>query len=271
MTAISILISVILILILLYVLALRGRLRNPGMEPLKGWAYAHRGLYGGDIPENSLAAFKAALDHGYGIELDVHLLKDGSLAIMHDSNLKRTTGREGFLEDLTADVLKDYPLEGTEETIPLFREVLDLFDAPMIVELKPRGRTYAELCEKACAMLDTHKGLYCLESFDPRCVLWLKRHRPELIRGQLVENFGKSPLLKEIPGILKFLMTHNCANFITRPDFIAYRYSERNIPGNWLCRKLWHMNMVSWTLQNQQEFDTAGKEGWIPIFEHFEP
>ena len=273
MTAISIILASILILILLYVLALRGRLRYPGVEALKGWAYAHRGLYGRDIPENSLAAFKAARDRGYGIELDVHLLKDGSLAIMHDSNLKRTTGREGFMEDLTADVLKDFPLEGTEETIPLFRDVLELFDgrAPMIVELKPKGSNYAQLCEKACTMLDSYQGVYCLESFDPRCVLWLKKHRPELIRGQLAENFGKSPFLKDIPGFLKFLMTHNCANFITKPDFIAYRYRERKIPGNWICRRLWHMTMVSWTLQNPQEFDTAVDEGWIPIFEHFKP
>ena len=273
MTAISILIASLLLLILAYVLALRGRPRSPGMEAFKGWYYAHRGLYGGDVPENCLAAFRAARDHGYGIELDVHLLKDGSLAILHDSALKRMTGREGQIEDLTAADLPECHLNGTEHTVPLFREVLELVDGkvPLIVELKPIHGNHPALAKAACDMLKEYKGLYCLESFDPRCVLWLKKNRPELLRGQLAEDFGKSPFLKDIPGILKFLMTHNTANFLTRPDFIAYRYRDRNIPGNFLCRRLWHMAMVSWTLQTPEELDTALREGWIPIFEHFEP
>ena len=76
-----------------HVLCLRGRKNNPGLEALRGRYYAHRGLHDDEKPENSLAAYKAALDKGYGIEFDVHLLKDGSLAVMHDSDLKRTTGR----------------------------------------------------------------------------------------------------------------------------------------------------------------------------------
>ena len=261
------------ILCLLYVLSLRGRKNGPDLAPFRGFAYAHRGLYGDGIPENSLAAFRAARDRGYGIELDVHLLKDGSLAIMHDSALMRTTGREGILEDLTAGELPGYPLEGTEETIPLFRDVLDLFGgkAPMIVELKPRGDNVDALCLAACRMLDGYRGAWCLESFDPRCVLWLKRNRPDLIRGQLAEDFRKSPFLKNIPVFLKFLMTHNIPNFITKPDFIAYRYRERRILSNFLCLRLWHMQGVSWTLQTREEYDTAVKEGWIPIFEHFLP
>lgn len=97
-----VLILLILILMILHLLCLRGRKNQPGMETLRGWFYAHRGLHDDEKPENSLAAYKAALDKGYGIEFDVHLLKDGSLAVMHDSDLKRTTGREGFMEDLTA-------------------------------------------------------------------------------------------------------------------------------------------------------------------------
>ena len=84
----------------LYALAVRGRTGHPGLQALKGWRYAHRGLHGNGIPENSMAAFRAALEHGFGIELDVHLLKDGTLAIMHDHDLKRTTGLEGKIEDL---------------------------------------------------------------------------------------------------------------------------------------------------------------------------
>ena len=80
-------IELILLLAVLCILATSGRTKYPKLDTLKGWAYAHRGLHGNGLPENSMAAFKAALDGGYGIELDIHLTKDGDLAVIHDSSL----------------------------------------------------------------------------------------------------------------------------------------------------------------------------------------
>ena len=262
----------IIVLILIFLFALRCRSGHPGLEALKGWSYAHRGLHGEGIPENSMAAFKAALDAGYGIELDVHLLADGNLAVIHDSLLNRTTGRAGRVEDLTTEQLKDYPLEGTEETIPEFQDLLTLYNgkAPLIVELKPADGNHAALTEAACAMLDTYPGPYCLESFDPRCIQWLKKHRPELIRGQLAYKYVGTRA--DMPDHLKFLLTHNLLNFLSVPDFIAYRYCDRNhTPTNRICRDLWKAQGVSWTLKTKEEYDTAVSEGWLPIFEGFRP
>ena len=67
------------------------------------------------------------LEKGYGVELDIHLLKDGNLAVFHDSKLERITGQAGVIEDLTTEDLKSYHLRGTDQTIPEFREVLELF------------------------------------------------------------------------------------------------------------------------------------------------
>ena len=144
-----------------YLLALRGRTGHPGLSALRGWNYAHRGLHSPGVPENSLAAFRAAVEHGYGAELDVHLLKDGGLAVIHDSKLIRTTGREGRVEDLTTAELKNYPLEGTEETIPTFREVLEVFSGrtPLIIELKPEGNNHAALCKAACEAMQGYAAL----------------------------------------------------------------------------------------------------------------
>ena len=141
----------ILILAILYLFAIRCRKGHPGLKDLQGWSYAHRGLHGNGIPENSMAAFRAALEHGYGIELDIHLLKDGNLAVIHDSLLNRTTGAAGRIEDLTTEELKNYHLEGTEETIPEFMDVLTLYNgkAPLIVELKPTDGNHAALAEAA--------------------------------------------------------------------------------------------------------------------------
>lgn len=267
----NIYVCIFAVLITLYLLLLQGRKNHPGWDGLLGWYYAHRGLHGDGCPENSMAAFRAALEGGYGIEFDLHLLKDGNLAIMHDSLLKRTTGCEGRIEDLTTEDLPNYHLEGTEETIPTFRQLLDLYagKAPLIVELKPVENNHARLCETVCDMLDTYDGPYCLESFDPRCVRWLKENRPNIIRGQLSENFLKTD--STMPWLLRFVLTYNLLNFTTCPDFIAYRFDHRNTISNEYCRKIWKVQCVSWTIKNQADFDTAVKEGWIPIFEGFRP
>ncbi len=265
------LVVVLVVLAALYVLSLRGRVGHPGLEAFQGWKFAHRGLHREGIPENSLAAFRAAVDHGYGAEFDVHLLSDGGLGIMHDSQMLRTTGVEGKIEDLTVDQLSDYHLQGTQEVIPTFQQVLQVFDgkAPLIIELKTDNNAPA-LCQAVCDVLDQYQGTYCLESFDPRCVLWLKKHRPDLIRGQLSYNYLKDPK-NPLPKGLKFLLRFNMENFLSRPDFIAYEFCSRKILSNTLCRKLWKLQGVSWTLKSQEEFDTAVEEGWLPIFEGFTP
>lgn len=251
---------------------LKGRTGHPGLENLKGWGYAHRGLHKEGIPENSMAAFRAALEKGYGIELDIHLMKDGNLAVIHDASLRRTAGVDVQIEDLTAADLENYRLEGTDEKIPLFREVMDLYEgkAPMIVELKPMNNNHAALAEAACDMLKDYQGIYCIESFDPRCISWLRKNRPEVIRGQLTENFVESD--DKLPPAIRFLLTHNLFNVSTCPDFVAYKFADRKDSiTTTLCRKLWKVQGVCWTIKTQEDYDTAVQEGWLPIFEGFEP
>lgn len=262
---------VLVIIAVLYLLSLSGRTGHPALKALQGFSYAHRGLHGEGRPENSMAAFRAAKDAGYGIELDLHLLADGNLAVVHDSELKRTTGLEGCIEDLTTQDLQNCYLEGTAETIPTFSQVLDLYQgaAPLIVELKCVRNNYAKLCETTCKMLDEYEGAYCIESFDPRCIYWLRKNRPDQIRGQLSENF--SHVKNGVPWILRFCMTHQLLNFLTRPDFAAYKFADRKNLSNFLARKLWGLQGVSWTIKAPEEHEIAIKEGYLPIFENFNP
>ena len=264
-------IVIIVILAVLYLLSLRCPKGHPGLQLLQGWHYAHRGLHNQERPENSMAAFRAALEAGYGIELDVHLLRDGNLAVMHDASLLRTAGADVQIETLTTDQLSKYHLGGTQETIPTFREVLDLFDgkAPLIVELKAVKNNHAELTEAVCRMLDTYSGPYCIESFDPRCVHWLKKNRPDIVRGQLTENF--LAVKSSVPWVLRFLLTHQLMNFLILPDFVAYKFDDRKNLGNFLARKLWGAQGVSWTIRRQEDLDAALREGYLGIFEGFQP
>lgn len=254
-----------------YLLTLRGRSGHPGLKDLQGWSYAHRGLHGNGVPENSMLAFRKALEHGYGIELDIHLMKDGNLAVIHDTSLLRTAGVDVNITDLTTEDLANYPLEGTDELIPTFRQVLELFagKAPLIIELKADSN-HKELVDAAVRAMEGYSGAYCMESFDPRCVLHLKKSHPQVIRGQLTENFFDSNAT--LHPALKFVMKHNLTNFLTVPDFISYKFSHRKATvSNFLCRKVWDIQGVTWTLKNQQEHDTAVKEGWLPIFEDYTP
>ncbi len=255
-----------------YLLSLRGRRAHPDLPRLRAFSYAHRGLHGSVGPENSMPAFRAALEHGFGIELDIHLMRDGNLAVIHDSSLLRVTGSDVCIEDLTAAELADHPLKNSEQCIPLFRDVLALFagKAPLIVELKSTRDNYAALCAAAFELLDAYDGLYCVESFDPRCVLWMKKHRPQVIRGQLSQNWLKGIPVKT-SFAMRFALTTHTWNFLLRPDFIAYRFADRKTLGTILCRRLWDVQGVSWTLRTEEEYETAKREGWIPIFEGFIP
>lgn len=272
MTVFWILLVCVLLLILCYGLLLRGCPNAPGLEKLQGWAYAHRGLHHKpSIPENSLAAFRLAVERGYGAELDVHLLKDGGLAVIHDSALKRTTGAQGLVEDLCTAQLRDYRLEESSEPIPTFQEVLALFEgkAPLIIELKTYGNNAPALCEAVCRQLGGYAGDFCLESFDPQVLRWLRKNRPELIRGQLSMNFCKQH--SGMGALGDFALTNLLSNFLTRPHFIAYEFGERNILSNRICLDLWSLQGVSWTIRKQEDFDACRAEGLLPIFEQFEP
>lgn len=272
MITIYILSGTVTAILILYILATACRRGHKGLSGLQGWAYAHRGLHGDGVPENSTEAFRLAVNAGYGSELDIHLLADNNLAVIHDSLLIRTTGATGRIEDLTVKDLDSYTLEGTAYKIPTFEQVLAIYSgkAPLIVELKPENNNHAALCQRVCDVLDGYNGIYCVESFDPRCIRWFRKNRPDIIRGQLSENFLKTKNSK-LPWIIKVVMKLQLLNFWTRPDFIAYKFRDRKSLGNFLCRRLWGAQGVSWTIINQQEFTIAKDEGWIPIFEGFKP
>lgn len=242
---------------------------------LRQYRYAHRGYHGKDLaPENSLLAFKEAIRRGFGCELDVHLMKDGRLAVIHDASLLRTAGAEVQVEDLTAEELKSYRLEGTEERIPLLEEVLPLFEEsglPLVVELKAERGDHDTLAAATCALLDQYKVLYCIESFDPRCLMWLRKYRPEICRGQLSQSFMRHGDGGRHSKLTLFILDHLLMNFLTCPDFIAYRFCDRHNANLRWCRKVFGVQEVNWTITTKEEMEDAERDGNLVIFERFDP
>lgn len=269
-----IIVGILLLLFGLWLLSLRAKRKPKGFYGLTAWHYAHRGLHSKEagIPENSLLAFRLALKKGYGAELDVHLTKDGKLAVMHDESLKRTAGVEKNIRDCTAEELKKLRLEDTLEPIPMLEEVLDLYagKAPLVVEIKACQGNHKELTKTVCEMLDRYPALqYCIESFDPRVLLWLKKHRPEIIRGQLSCRIDSQR--DGAPVIIAWLLTCLFFNFLTVPHFVAYRFEDRKNLALRLCAKVWGVQKFSWTIRKNEDGETALREGSAIIFENYCP
>ena len=200
-------------------------------------------------------------------------MRDGHLAVIHDASLLRTAGADVYIEDLTAGELENYRLEGTEQRIPLLEEVLPLFvgRAPLIVELKAERGNAAALAEAACALLDKYHVTYCMESFDPRCLMWLWENRPDVVRGQLSENFARHGDGENLPGVVRWVLSNLLLNCRTRPDFMAYRFEDRKCLSLRLCRGIYRAQEFSWTIRSKADMAAAEQDGALVIFEQFNP
>ncbi len=147
---------------------------------------AHRGLWSRDgAPENSLAAFQAACQAGYGVELDVHLSSDGEAMVFHDHSLKRMTGAEGRISDRTAADLQALRLKGTDEPIPTLAETLALIGhrAMVHVELKTGFGEVGPLEQRVHEILMDHAGPTCVIGFNPYSHAWFADRFPGVLRG----------------------------------------------------------------------------------------
>ena len=233
---------------------------------------AHRGLFDNEseAPENSLPAFRLAADGGYGIELDVQMTTDGQLVVFHDGDLKRMCGGTKMLTDCSFEELQQYKLGRSQERIPLLADVLQLIDGrvPLIVEIKSEGN-WKKTTELTCRMLDSYKGLYIIESFHPFVVGWVRRNRPDVIRGQLSTDFFAEQVQRD--PVSKWMLTHLLLNFESRPDFIAYNFQYADGWGYRLCRKLFKVENVAWTIKSEENVNRAQGIFKVLIFDSFRP
>ena len=255
---------------ILYLLLIMPRVTPRPMHEFKDWYYAHRGFYDNktDAPENSAKAMKLAVEKGYGIELDVQLTKDEKVVVFHDANLKRVCGVDAKVNSMTYEELQKLRLLNSDEKIPLFSEVLKIIDGkvPLIMEVK-MVNAKTRVCELANKELEGYKGPYCIESFHPFAVLWYKKNRPVVVRGQLSANFKREG---QKEGFQEWLVHMLLINVLGRPDFVAYSHKSASNISRCLTR-MFGATAVAWTIRSQKELDKNRKKFDLFIFEGFCP
>ncbi len=224
-------------------------MRSP--EWLMKKPFAHRGLHSGKtVPENSLLAFNRAVERGYGIELDVQYLADGGVAVFHDDELGRMAGRPGLISEETSKSISKLALLGTEERIPLLRQALKSVDSkvPILVELKTR-RPPGEFESEVARIMQAYGGEFAVQSFNHATVEWFESNCPKFTRGLICENINSvNPNL-----------TVEC-----QPDYIACGL-------NGLPECKYSLPVVVWTVQTEEEKDSASAVSDNFIFEDFLP
>lgn len=224
-------------------------------------------------PENSLAAFEAACKAGYGIELDVHLSRDGRVVVIHDGDLRRVAGDNRAVADLTYAELQRIPLRaGGSETqyVPLLSDVLALVDGrvPLVVEIKMDRGLDRELMRKTDALLSAYQGDYVIESFNVLALAWYRKHRPEVTRGQLaVPYHGR---VDSTDSALRWMAGSLLFNWLGRPDFVAYEWHGGHSVPMRIYRFLGG-TPVAWTVRSERAQEESRPDFDGIIFESYLP
>ena len=230
--------------------------------------FAHRGLWDSECPENSLPAFQRAADRGLGIELDVRLCADGTVAVFHDENTARMCGESLIAEQTPYDRLQMLLLKDTSLHIPTLRQVLDCVQGKsfLLIELKGKG-TDCELCRRVMEELRDYPGAYCVESFNPFLLRYMKKHFPAVIRGQLTGVQGKGIRQR----VLCFLCNSLAVNLLSRPDFISESIKQHRSFSSRILESCFGMQRAVWVLHQEDMIQRNKTNNCLVIFEDFMP
>ena len=222
---------------------------------------AHRGLWGNGVIENSLTAYKKAVDNGYPIEIDLFLTTDNEIVTFHDDTLTRMTGESGNICDKTLKELKALSLAGTDEKIPTLKEVLSLVNGkvPLLIEIKDQENDF--IVDKTVEILKGYDGEFAVQSFNPFYIKRVKRLAPDFVRGIL------GTAKKERGRITNFVLRRLPFNFMIKPDFISYEKTGLKF----VKRKAAKTPVIAWTVTTETERQTLPPFVKNIIFEHFIP
>lgn len=232
-------------------------------EPSETVIVAHRG---GSLlaPENTLASFQNGIDEGAdAIELDVHLSKDGQLIVMHDPSLFRTTGKEGYISDYTADEIKALDARSSysgqlawdEQRVPTLDEVMQLLsrqirpvDVQIEIKVDQWGNRYEGIEQAVIAVL--HRYGYIeramIISFDFPTLLEVKELEPNLRLGALVSRAYLQSIGLKGPRVVAQSIADLGVEYVA----INYAYLSPTLYSEFRSRGL---GIGTWTVNNEKD------------------
>ena len=215
---------------------------------------AHRGIHNNiDVPENSLLAFKNAYDLNIPIELDVRLTKDLELVVFHDANLKRMTGVDINIEELTLEEVSKLNLLDTHEKIPLLRDLLSLINGQVLVDIEIKEtKKIKEITNKLMEMLKYYSGDVIIKSFSPRIIRHLKNIDNSYTYGLLMKQKYKNKF-KELFMKSNFVLSYCNPNFLAVSKKLAKTNRFQKL------RKIY--DIYIWTFQNPDEISKYKQYG----------
>jgi len=228
---------------------------------LTQWEYAHRGLHGNGIPENSLQGARLAIEAGLGIECDIQRSRDDWPMVFHDWDLKRLTGVAEETEQLVKDELKTLRYLGSEEKIATLSDLLKLVDShvPLLIEIKSQAGYDVEwTCAVVRGSLAHYAGPHAVMSFDPRVARWFRKHSPQTCAGLVMREDKHGHTQKAWQRRLAF--------WIAKPDFLAYHIAA--LPNPWVAGlRAKGLPILTWTVNSPETRARAAQYADAPIAE----
>jgi glycerophosphoryl diester phosphodiesterase len=228
---------------------------------LREWCYAHRGVYGGDVPENSPAAFAEAIRRGLGIECDIQKSRDGRAMVFHDWTLERLTDARGAVAAHDSVVLENLALAGSDERMPTLDRLLDQVagQVPLLIEIKSkRARNPVPVCLAVRRAIEGYQGDVAVMSFDPRVPKWFLRHACGVVRGLVVTEENARGAVGRWRR--QFALWH------ARPDFLAY--DVRDLPSAFAAaQRARGLPLLTWTVRSPELRAHAARFADAPIVE----
>ena len=226
--------------------------------------FAHRGLWGGPVPENSLAAARAAIAGGFGIECDVRLSRDGTVMVFHDAATGQLTGHPGRIASMATHDIASLRLGGGEERVPTLAQLIGLIAGrvPLLIEIKTDTLAQtAPLCLAVRRVLEGYRGPVAVMGFNPEVSRWFFNHAPRIVRGLVMTEHRESR-----GRAIRDAITRRLAVRRARPDFLAYdvRFLPSSLPAALRTKGL---PVVSWTVRSEADRATVSAYADRPIFE----
>jgi len=239
------------------------------LDWIKGY-FAHRGLYNREkaIPENSMAAFQNAIDHHYGIELDIQLSSDELMFVFHDDDTQRMTSFSGILEEMDSKTIEGLRLKSTDERVPLLNDVLKFVSGrvPLLIELKTTKRRSLAV-KNVLGLVKDYQGDFAFCSFDPLILLELKKQAPQYLRGLNMEYC----INNEKYSLFTRVILHNAfLNFLIKPDYLSVDYNFKSTT-YYFTRSLFKGFGMMWALPSQEKENKIRSQCETVIFEDYLP